>query len=100
MVPFLSEGLGVLQLSEKHNLPEMLVNLLTVTKSCQWSGKNVGWALPTILIIPAFHSIGVDQKFRRDCPEKFLRICRTAAPGCPGTGWKACATKTIFMVYG
>jgi hypothetical protein len=45
--------------------------------------ENVKWALPTSLIIPAFHRIGVDQKFRRDCFEKFLMICRTAAPGCP-----------------
>jgi hypothetical protein len=27
--------------------------------------------------------------------EKFLKIRRTAAPGGPGTGWKACATKNL-----
>jgi hypothetical protein len=35
----------------------------------------------------------------KDCPEKFLRICRTAAPGCPATGWKACATKTFHVLW-
>jgi hypothetical protein len=36
--------------------------------------------------------------FPSSCPEKFLRICRTAAPGCPGTSWKACATKIFHLV--
>jgi hypothetical protein len=35
----------------------------------------------------------------RNCPEKFLRIWRTAAPGCPGTGSKACATESEFLVF-
>ena len=40
----------------------------------QGSGKNVEWTLPTILIIPAFHSLGVSQRPMNDCLEKLLRI--------------------------
>jgi hypothetical protein len=45
------------------------------------------------------------EKFFAGCvlrtiaPEKVLRIWRTAAPGCPGTGWKACATKNLGEKY-
>jgi hypothetical protein len=33
------------------------------------------------------------------CSEKFLRIWRTAASGCPGTGWKACATEIFHGLW-
>lgn len=36
------------------------------------------------------------DNFTKFCAEKFLRIWRTAASGCPRTGWQACATKTFY----
>jgi len=68
--------------------------------SGKWSGKNVGWALPTILIIlaawkssrrggsrtapaEAFHNLRVGQRPMSDCSEKFLvapASCRCGKP--------------------
>lgn len=46
--------------------------------SWQWSGKNVGRALPTILII-----IGVSHSLGRDCPP-FLPVVLSRGHGDPG----------------
>jgi hypothetical protein len=62
----------------EHHLPRGLEiihaeveSLLRKVVRGQGSGKNVEWTLPTILIIPAFHSLGVSQRPMNDCHEKF-----------------------------
>jgi len=32
-------------------------------------------------------------------PWKVPEDLEDSCPSCPGTGWKACATKTLFMIY-
>ena len=46
--------------------------------------------------IPAFHVLRVGQRPMRNCSEKFLRICRTAAPVIQAQPGKPQATKTIL----